>query len=110
MIRDQIFRFLYLIVPCILFNSCTESDNTTTMFRLVPNSQTQINFNNQITENDVVNVLNNYYVYNGGGVGIGDFNQDGLVDIYFSGNMVSSKMYLNQGGLRFKDITEEAGV
>lgn len=108
-IKNPIFRLLFLIISSILFDSCTKGESTT-MFRRVPNSNTDIHFNNQITENDEVNILNNYYVYNGGGVGIGDFNQDGLVDVYFSGNMVSSKMYLNQGQLRFKDITEEAGV
>ncbi|WP_245975250.1 VCBS repeat-containing protein [Deminuibacter soli] len=69
-----------------------------------------VHFNNRITETDSVNVLNNQYIYNGGGVGIGDFNNDGLPDLYFTGNMVSNKLYLNNGSLTFSDITSEARV
>jgi len=55
-------------------------------------------------------VLNYEYIYNGGGVGIGDFNNDSLPDIYFTGNMVANALYINKGNLKFQDITKEAGV
>lgn len=71
---------------------------------------TGISFSNEIIENDSVNVLDFYYCYNGGGVGIGDFDNNGLQDIFFTGNMVSSKLYMNKGSLKFEDITESAGV
>jgi hypothetical protein len=80
------------------------------MFEIVDSSQTGIKFNNTITENDFANVLNHVNMYNGGGVGIGDFNNDGLQDIYFTGNMASNKLYLNKGGMKFDDITDEAAV
>src|SRR4028118_1417988 len=82
----------------------------TTLFKLLSASQTGVDFTNTIYENDALNILNETYIYNGGGVGIGDFNNDGLEDVYFSGNMVSNKLYLNKGSLKFQDITLAAGV
>lgn len=81
-----------------------------TLFRQLPASQTGLWFNNRITESDSLNALTYEYLYNGGGVGIGDFDNDGLPDVFFSGNQVSSRLYLNKGTLRFEDITEAAGV
>ena len=91
----------------IFFPSC---DQTQTAFRMVPSSKSGISFNNLITDNESLNVLNYEYIYNGGGVGVGDFNNDGLDDIYFSGNQVANKLYLNKGQLKFEDITTAAGV
>ena len=73
-------------------------------------AKTNINFNNKITENDSINVFENEYMYNGSGVGIGDFNNDGLQDIFFGGSMVSSSLYINKGGFQFENITVKAGV
>src|SRR5258708_35902191 len=70
---------------------------TPTLFQLLAPSRTGINFTNTIFESDSLNILNQANIYNGGGVGIGDFNHDGLPDIFLSGNMVSSKLYLNKG-------------
>jgi len=81
-----------------------------TLFQLLPPSRTGIKFENRIFESDSLNILNQANIYNGGGVGIGDFNHDGLQDVFLSGNMVSSKLYLNKGGLKFEDVTEKAGV
>jgi hypothetical protein len=81
-----------------------------TLFHKVSSAHSGIHFNNLITENDSINPIDNAYIYNGGGVGIGDFNNDGLADIYFTGNMVSNKLYLNKGDFTFEDITIPAGV
>ncbi|MBT31597.1 MAG: RNA-binding protein [Thalassobius sp.] len=83
------------------------------LFTLLTPEQTQVNFNNQLTEGLNTNVMAYEYFYNGGGVAVGDVNGDGWEDIYFTGNMVSNKLYLNMGSsqpMQFKDITQEAGV
>lgn len=79
-------------------------------FTLLDAGRTNIRFNNAITESDSVNVFINEYMYNGSGAGIGDFNNDGLPDIFFCGSMASSRLYINKGGFVFEDITEGAGL
>jgi hypothetical protein len=80
------------------------------MFEKISSSHSGINFNNEIVENDTINPLDKLNIYNGGGVGIGDFNNDGLQDIYFIGNAVPNRLYLNKGDFKFDDVTEKAGV
>jgi len=80
------------------------------LMELVSPEDSGIYFNNTIADNDSFNILDVENIYNGGGVGIADFNNDGLRDIYFTGNVVSNKLYLNKGDLKFQDITDSAGV
>jgi hypothetical protein len=94
----------------ILSVSGISAQQDATLFKLLSETKTGIAFKNQLSENDTLNILNQANIYNGGGVGIGDFNQDGLMDIYFGGNMVSSKLYLNKGKMQFEDITQMAKV
>ncbi len=100
-----------LIYPILLvifiFPACKKEK---TLFVLLDSKQTGITFNNQITEADTLNILNSEFIYNGGGVGIGDFNGDGLQDVFFTGNQVDNKLYLNRGKLQFEDITAKAGL
>ena len=79
-------------------------------FKKISSSQSGIHFNNEIVETDSINILDFSNVYNGGGVGIADFNNDGLQDIYFTGNVVENKLYLNKGGFKFHDVTNESGT
>ncbi len=81
-----------------------------TNFSRLDASRTGISFANQLTETEELNVLSYEYFYNGGGVAVGDINNDGLPDLYFSGNMTPNKLYLNKGGMQFEDITEKAGL
>jgi hypothetical protein len=79
-------------------------------FSLMEPSHTNIEFNNKLVENDSTNFLINQYIYIGSGVGVGDFNNDGLQDLYFAGGQVNSKLYINKGNFEFEDITEKAGL
>lgn len=87
-----------------------DTHNLETRFRLLSPDSTNVTFNNHIVENDIFNMVDFFYVYNGGGVAIADINNDSLPDLYFTGNMVGDRLYLNKGGLRFEDITVTAGI
>jgi hypothetical protein len=80
------------------------------IFKKLPSRKTNIAFQNTLTETDTLNYFLYSYMYMGGGVSVGDFNNDGLTDIYFTGNMVSNRLYLNMGNLKFKDVTEISGT
>ncbi|MDX2284967.1 MAG: VCBS repeat-containing protein [Bacteroidia bacterium] len=81
-----------------------------TLFTPLPAEYTGIGFVNQLSYDKEFNVYTYRNFYNGGGVGLGDINNDGLVDVYFCGNMVPSRLYLNKGNFQFEDITDQAGV
>ncbi len=80
------------------------------VFTKLPVEETNITFSNGITEHDTMNVLTFEYVHNGGGVALGDFNNDNLVDVYFTGNQVDNKLYLNKGDFKFTDVSQKANV
>jgi len=92
-----------------LLISCSQRDNASHLFSYVSPEHSTITFENTITENDTINAINFQYCYNGGGVGIGDFNNDGLSDIVFTGNQKPSALYLNNGDMKFTDITKASG-
>ncbi len=93
--------FLLLMISC---------QKEKTLFQKISPEESGITFTNQVTESEKENILNYEYFYNGGGVASGDFNNDGLVDLYFTGNQVDNKLYLNKGALHFEDITEKSGT
>ena len=97
------------LVCCLmlLLLSCNKKQP---LFRAISSEHSGIHFNNQIVENDSLNPIDVTNIYNGGGVGIGDFNNDGLQDVYFTGNQVGNKLYLNKGNFQFNDVTDKAGV
>src|SRR5438876_6222302 len=99
------------LLSCGNDNKKTETQITSPVFKKIPSSQSGITFNNVVDENYQKNYFDKFaYVYNGAGISIGDINNDGLQDIYFAGNDVPNKLYLNEGNLKFKDITQSAGV
>ena len=97
------------IAYCLLLSliSCT---NNNSLFVSVKKNKTQINFQNNLTSTADLNILNYLYYYNGAGVAAADFNNDGLADLYFTGNQTEDKLFLNVGELQFKDITTEAHI
>lgn len=101
------FPFFLFCFFSFLLISCKRNQP---LFTKIDADRSGIHFNNRIQENDSVNVLDFENVYNGGGVGVGDFNKDGLPDLYFSGNLVQNKLYLNKGDFVFEDVTDKAGV
>ncbi len=101
-------RLLPFYIVIIAFSAC--KSKTETMFSKMAVNKTNISFENHLEETEELNVMQYEYLYNGGGVATGDINNDGLVDIYFTGNTVENKLYLNKGNFVFEDITEKAGA
>lgn len=107
--------FIFFLASCTNHKTNDEAANNASsespVFKKIPSSQSGLTFNNLVDENYKHNYFDSFaYVYNGAGVAIGDINNDGLQDVYFTGNEVPNKLYLNQGGMKFKDITATAGV
>ncbi len=101
--------YYFVFFLCLTFSSCTDK-NTDKLFRLKDGTATGLTFNNQIFISDSLNGVSYEYIYNGGGAAVGDINNDGLKDLFFAGNMVSSRLYLNRGELMFEEITEASGT
>jgi len=108
----------YIILLLALFVCSCQSDNTNSnnasskqkIFTSLSTQESGITFSNDLKEDSIINYFTYPYIYMGGGVSVGDVNNDGLQDIYFTGNMVENALYLNQGDLKFKDISKEANV
>ena len=94
------------MVPFV-FIDCSDEEKR---FRLIPPAESGIQFRNTLTETVEQNIFNYMYFYNGGGVATADFNGDRLLDVFFTSNQGTDKLYMNLGSLRFKDVTDEAGV
>ena len=111
------FSGLFSIFLIFSFFSCSQdpgqaeeiSEDNYLFSRLDP-EETGLDFQNRLTETDSMNILNYLYFYNGGGVAIGDINNDGLQDIFFTSNQESNRLYLNKGDMKFEDISDSAGI
>ncbi len=108
---EQLKSFMEIRICLWVFGLCLLGckEQTKLFTELMPN-ETQIDFTNTVTESDSFNINSYLYAHNGGGVALADFNNDGLVDIYFTSNQESNRLFLNKGGLQFEDRTEQAGV
>ncbi len=105
--RMKVCKFFIYTVCIFSLNACSSRN---TLFTEVGSGKSGIRFSNDIIENDTLNPLDVTNIYNGGGIAVGDFNNDGLEDLYFTGNTVGNKLYLNKGNFEFEDITNAAGV
>ena len=102
-----------MVLFALVFLSACHSpgkNNPAKLFTLLPSTETGINFANDVQYTEELNAYTFRNFYNGGGVGIGDINNDGLPDIFFCGNLKSNKLYLNKGNFKFEDITDKAGL
>lgn len=102
-------HFSLFSLSIIFLASCVRNEPNNARFELV-GADSGFSFQNTITESDDLNAYHFLYIYNGSGVGIGDFNGDGLQDIFMAGNMVTSRLFLNQGDFQFDDISKESGI
>ena len=112
----RLIRYLCFVGMVMALICCSEKEQNDEdsaikkIFSKVSKNRTGITFSNNLAENDTLNYFTYAYIYMGGGVSAGDINNDGLIDLFFTGNMVPNKLYLNKGNLQFEDITEQAGI
>ncbi len=108
LLRSRRFPAVALLGAVLCLAGCTRKSEK--IFQLLSPEQTGVTFANTITTSDSLNVQTDMYIYNGAGVAVGDIDNDGLPDLFFTGNMVTSRLYLNRGNFKFEDITKGAGV
>ena len=101
-------NFYKLSLLTLLFVGCSKKQDL--LFEKLDSSKSNITFNNQLLDSKKISILDYLYYYNGGGVALGDINNDGLVDIYFTSNQGKNKLYLNKGENKFEDISANAGI
>jgi hypothetical protein len=101
-------NFIKISIASLLFIGCSKNENQ--LFEKLSPEQSNVKFANQLDESKNISILDYLYYYNGGGVALGDINNDGLVDIYFTSNQGKNKLYLNKGENKFEDISTKAGV
>ncbi len=99
-----------IIITATLFACNAKRSKVATLFEVLDSKKTGINFSNNLTYNSEFNLFKYMYFYNGSGVGAGDFNNDGWVDLFFGSNQGDNKLYLNKGELHFNDVTSEAAI
>jgi len=105
-------RIILPLLSILILASCNKEKliSNNKIFKKLDKKNSGITFSNNLTENDSLNYFSYAYMYMGGGVSAGDINNDGLIDLFFTGNMVKNRLYLNKGNLQFEDISEMAGI
>ncbi|TMI69789.1 MAG: RNA-binding protein [Bacteroidetes bacterium] len=103
----RIYHTTILLICISILSACHHKK---TLFQSLSSSRSGVGFSNKVEENDKYNVLNYMNIYTGAGVAAGDINNDGLTDLFFSGNETSCRLYVNKGNIQFEDVTEKAGL
>lgn len=103
-------KTITVLLALILLFSCKEKEKETHLFDLLGPEETGIEFANKLTPRSDLNMLKYMYFYNGAGVATGDWNNDGLVDVFFTANQVQNRLYINKGNMQFEDVTVKAGI
>jgi hypothetical protein len=105
-----VVSYRLLVIGLLLMLGCRQEQVQAPLFELLDSSVTGIGFANKLTPDASLNMLKYMYFYNGAGVGAGDLNNDGKIDLYFAANQEGDRLYLNKGGFKFEDVTRAAGV
>src|SRR4051812_34517971 len=95
---------------CYSLSGCKTKQQEPAIFELLDHNATGLDFSNNLSYNKDFNLFRYIYFYNGSGIGAGDFNNDGLIDLFYGANQQQNRLYLNTGKLHFKDVTKESGI
>lgn len=108
--RRTIYCTFATMLFCFILNSCSYKKPAESLFTVLDAANTGIHFSNQLIPSPTFNLFSYMYYYNGGGVGSGDFNNDGLIDLFFTANQQPNALYLNKGKMQFEDVSKQAGI
>ena len=112
LVKRRLVQYSFFIISVwFLFSSCSDKKGIQSpLFQSLDSKQTGIDFTNQMKPTPEFNLFSYMYYYNGAGVGAGDFNNDGLIDLFFTANQGDNKLFLNKGKLKFEDVTAKARI
>src|SRR5258706_16316532 len=104
-------QWVFAVLIAVLLTSCVKHKKITdVLFQALTDKETGLHFTNKLTPTDQFNMFHYMYFYNGAGIGAGDFNNDGLIDLFFAANQEENKIFLNERKLHFKEITKESKI
>ena len=107
---NSIHSIFAIMLFCLMLNSCSNKQPDQSLFTVLNTENTGIRFSNKLTPTPAFNLFSYMYYYNGAGIGSGDFNNDGLIDLFFTANQQPNALYLNKGAMHFEDVTKQTGI
>ncbi len=107
---NSILSIFATMLFCLMLNGCSNKQPDRSLFTVLNTENTGIRFSNKLTPTPAFNLFSYMYYYNGAGIGSGDFNNDGLIDLFFTANQQPNALYLNKGGMHFEDVTQQTGI